>query len=61
MASSGSDAAFASLITLFQIQCALHELRRELDHRPSWIEVPIRALLSLVGSYTDSSSKLSVV
>jgi maltose alpha-D-glucosyltransferase/alpha-amylase len=42
------DAAFTSLITLFQIQCALHELRRELDHRPSWIEVPIRALLSLV-------------
>jgi maltose alpha-D-glucosyltransferase/alpha-amylase len=42
------DAAFASLITLFQIQCALHELRRELDRRPSWIEVPIRSLLSLV-------------
>jgi maltose alpha-D-glucosyltransferase/alpha-amylase len=43
------DAAFTSLITLFQIQCALHELRRELEHRPSWIEVPIRALVSLVG------------
>ncbi|HXS89983.1 MAG TPA: maltose alpha-D-glucosyltransferase [Steroidobacteraceae bacterium] len=40
------DAAFAALTTLFQIQCALHELRRELDHRPSWIEVPIRALLA---------------
>jgi maltose alpha-D-glucosyltransferase/alpha-amylase len=40
------DATFASLITLFQIQCALHELGRELAHRPSWIEVPTRALLS---------------
>jgi maltose alpha-D-glucosyltransferase / alpha-amylase len=40
------DATFAALTTLFQIQCALHELRRELEHRPSWIEVPSRALLS---------------
>jgi maltose alpha-D-glucosyltransferase/alpha-amylase len=44
------DATFTSLITLFQIQCSLHELRRELDHRPSWIEVPIRALLTLVSA-----------
>ena len=44
------DATFTALITLFQIQCALHELRRELDHRPAWIEVPIRALLTLVSA-----------
>ena len=43
------DASFAALTALFQIECALHELRRELEHRPSWIEVPIRALLTLVG------------
>jgi maltose alpha-D-glucosyltransferase/alpha-amylase len=43
------DATFISLLTLFQIHCALHELRRELEQRPPWIEVPIRALLSLVG------------
>ena len=51
-----------TLITLFQIDCALHELRRELERRPAWIDVPIRALLasSLLGS-SDSSSKLSVV
>jgi maltose alpha-D-glucosyltransferase/alpha-amylase len=42
------DATFADLITLFQIDCALRELRRELERRPSWIEVPIRALLALV-------------
>jgi maltose alpha-D-glucosyltransferase / alpha-amylase len=42
------DQTFTSLVALFQIQCALHELRRELEHRPLWIEVPIRALLFLV-------------
>jgi maltose alpha-D-glucosyltransferase/alpha-amylase len=43
------DPAFAKLIALFQIDCALRELRRELEHRPAWIEVPIHALLILVG------------
>ncbi len=42
------DATFAALTTLFQIDDALHELRRELERRPAWIEVPIRALLALV-------------
>lgn len=52
------DATFAALIALFQIECALRELRRELERRPAWIEVPIRALLTLLG---QSSPKLSVV
>ena len=43
------DATFAALTALFQIDEALHELRRELERRPAWLEVPIRALLSLVG------------
>jgi maltose alpha-D-glucosyltransferase/alpha-amylase len=43
------DATFAGLTTLFQLDCALRELRRELERRPAWVEVPIRALLSLVG------------
>jgi maltose alpha-D-glucosyltransferase/alpha-amylase len=41
------DATFTELTTLFQIDCALRELRRELERRPAWIEVPIRALLTL--------------
>jgi maltose alpha-D-glucosyltransferase/alpha-amylase len=49
------DATFTTLITLFQIDDALHELRRELERRPAWIDVPIRALLSLA-----HSPKLSV-
>ena len=44
------DATFVTLITLFQIDDALHELRRELERRPTWIDVPIRALLSLTHS-----------
>jgi len=43
------DATFTALVTLFQIEDALRELRRELERRPAWIEVPIRALLTLVG------------
>jgi maltose alpha-D-glucosyltransferase/alpha-amylase len=50
------DATFAALIALFQIDCSLRELRRELEQRPGWIEVPIRALLKLL-----HSPKLSVV
>jgi maltose alpha-D-glucosyltransferase / alpha-amylase len=42
------DATLTKLTTLFQIECALRELRRELEHRPTWIEVPIRALLGLL-------------
>ena len=42
------DATFTALTTLFQIDCALRELRRELDRRPSWIDVPVRSLLSLL-------------
>jgi maltose alpha-D-glucosyltransferase/alpha-amylase len=41
------DATFTALVTLFEIEDALRELRRELERRPAWIEVPIRALLSL--------------
>lgn len=43
------DATFTALTALFQIDCALRELRRELERRPAWIEVPIRALLAFAG------------
>lgn len=46
------DATFHSLITLFQIGRAARELRQELEHRPSWIDVPIHALLALIDSGT---------
>jgi maltose alpha-D-glucosyltransferase/alpha-amylase len=36
------------LITLFQIEKALYELRYELNYRPAWVEIPIRGLLSLL-------------
>ena len=49
------DATFGKLVALFQIDCALHELRRELELRPQWIDVPSRALVLLA-----HSPKLSV-
>jgi predicted trehalose synthase len=57
------DATFRTLITLFEIDCALRELRREVERRPAWVDVPIRALLALIArqASSDSSSKLSAV
>jgi maltose alpha-D-glucosyltransferase / alpha-amylase len=43
------DRTFDALVTLFQIGRALRELRQELEQRPAWIEVPIHALLALIG------------
>lgn len=36
------------LIELFVIEKALHELRYELDHRPDWVQIPLRGLLALI-------------
>jgi maltose alpha-D-glucosyltransferase/alpha-amylase len=36
------------LIDLFQIDRALREVRSEIEHRPGWVSVPARALLSLL-------------
>ncbi|HKU15362.1 MAG TPA: maltose alpha-D-glucosyltransferase [Steroidobacteraceae bacterium] len=42
------ETTFASLIRLFELECALRELRQELERRPAWTEVPMRALLGLM-------------
>jgi maltose alpha-D-glucosyltransferase/alpha-amylase len=39
-----SFAAVAPLITLFEIEKALYELRYELGNRPDWVPIPLRAL-----------------
>jgi maltose alpha-D-glucosyltransferase/alpha-amylase len=36
------------LVDLFQIARALHEVMSEIEHRPAWVSVPCRALLSLL-------------
>jgi maltose alpha-D-glucosyltransferase/alpha-amylase len=37
------------LISLFSLEKALYELRYELDNRPTWVDVPLRGLLELLG------------
>jgi maltose alpha-D-glucosyltransferase/alpha-amylase len=40
--------AMMRLVDLFQIDRALHEVQSEIEHRPAWVSVPCRALLSLL-------------
>jgi maltose alpha-D-glucosyltransferase / alpha-amylase len=37
-----------ALIELFTLERALHEIRYELDNRPAWVSIPIRAVLDLL-------------
>jgi maltose alpha-D-glucosyltransferase/alpha-amylase len=48
------EAALRRLLTLFQIERALRDVRGELDKRPAWATVPVQALLTLIA---ESSSK----
>lgn len=45
----GSFAAAKDLLTLFEIEKALYELRYELDNRPTWAGIPLAGLLALSG------------
>jgi len=37
-----------ALIELFTLERALHEIRYELDNRPDWVSIPIKAVLDLL-------------
>jgi maltose alpha-D-glucosyltransferase/alpha-amylase len=37
------------LVAVLQIAKALYELRYELDNRPTWVRIPLRGLLALLG------------
>jgi predicted trehalose synthase len=36
------------LLTLFELEKAVYELRYELDHRPEWVRVPVAVILRLL-------------
>ncbi len=45
------DAAFDAqlpLVSLFELQKALQELRFELDHRPEWVGIPLHGLAAMI-------------
>src|SRR5262249_50781098 len=37
------------LLTLFEIEKALYELRYELGNRPDWVRIPLRSLMAFSG------------
>jgi maltose alpha-D-glucosyltransferase/alpha-amylase len=45
----GEDDDAERLIELFQIEKALYEVRYEANNRPTWLNIPVRGLLRLLG------------
>jgi maltose alpha-D-glucosyltransferase/alpha-amylase len=49
---SGLFASFddvTGLLTLFELEKALYELRYEINNRPAWIHVPLSGLMGMLG------------
>ena len=42
------DAAFARLLTVFELEKAVYELRYELNNRPEWIHIPVAGILRML-------------
>jgi maltose alpha-D-glucosyltransferase/alpha-amylase len=50
------EVALRRVLTLFQIQRSLRDVRSELDNRPAWVSVPVQALLTLIAQSSSISS-----
>src|SRR5919198_979302 len=42
------DAAFERLLSIFELEKAVYELRYELDNRPDWVRIPVAGILRLL-------------
>ena len=42
------DAAFNRLLTVFELEKAVYELRYELNNRPEWIHIPVAGILRML-------------
>jgi maltokinase len=43
-----SDEGIARLLTIFELEKAVYELRYELDNRPDWVSIPVAGILRLL-------------
>ena len=46
----GGEAAIANLLSIFELEKAIYELRYELDNRPDWIPIPVAGIARLLES-----------
>jgi predicted trehalose synthase len=44
------------LLTVFELEKAVYELRYELDNRPDWVGIPVAAIQRLIDPATAPSS-----
>jgi trehalose synthase-fused probable maltokinase len=42
------EAAVTNLLSIFELEKAIYELRYELDNRPAWVEIPVAGIRRLV-------------
>jgi predicted trehalose synthase len=46
----GGEAAIANLLSIFELEKAIYELRYELNNRPDWITIPVAGIARLLES-----------
>jgi trehalose synthase-fused probable maltokinase len=46
----GGEAAIANLLSIFELEKAIYELRYELDNRPNWVSIPVAGIARLLES-----------
>jgi predicted trehalose synthase len=48
------DVAIERLLTVFELEKAVYELRYELNNRPDWIHIPVAGILRMLESVTPA-------
>ena len=51
------DAAFERLLTVFELEKAVYELRYELNNRPEWIHIPVAGILRMLEAAATRMSR----